>query len=148
MTTIRRGDRVGKQLQVELSRLVQREVKDPRVQSVTLTRVEVTDDLREARVYFVPMGGIGDMDRVSELEVGLRAASAFLQRKAGRNLRLRFTPKLSFRYDVGVANLVDMHDLMDGLRAGEEASDAVTPSEPLAAAVAPSEGDSTEDGQG
>jgi len=139
---------VGKQLQVELSRLVQREVKDPRVQSVTITRVEVTDDLREARVYFVPMAGIGDMERVAELEAGLRAASTFLQRKAGRNLRLRFTPKLSFRYDVGVANLVDMHDLMDGLNADEEVAESVTPSEPMTAPEATAGDDSEQEGQG
>ena len=115
MATLRRADRVAREIQAELSRLAQRELKDPRVQEVTFTRVEVSEDLREARVFFVPLGAIGETDRIGELQQGLRGAAAFLQRKLGRNLRLRFTPRLQFRYDVGVDNLVGIHDLMSGL---------------------------------
>jgi len=115
MATIRRADRVAREIQAELSRLAQRELKDPRVQQVTFTRVELSEDLREAKVFFVPLGAIGETDRIGELQQGLRGASSFLQRKLGRNLRLRFTPRLQFRYDVGVDNLVGIHDLMSGL---------------------------------
>ena len=115
MSSVRRADRVAREIQAELSRLAQRELKDPRVQDVTFTRVELSADLREARIFFVPLGAIGESERIAELESGLRGASAFLQRKLGRNLRLRFTPRLSFRYDVGVDNLVGIHDLMQGL---------------------------------
>jgi ribosome-binding factor A len=106
---------VAREIQAELSRLAQREIKDPRVQDVTFTRVELSADLREARVFFVPLGAVGESDRIGELEQGLRGATNFLQRKLGRNLRLRFTPRLSFRYDVGVDNLVGIHDLMSTL---------------------------------
>ncbi len=115
MSSVRRADRVAREIQAELSRLAQRELKDPRVQDVTFTRVELSEDLREARVFFVPLGAIGEAERIGELEKGLRGAAPFLQRKVGRNLRLRFTPRLSFRYDVGVDNLVGIHDLMQGL---------------------------------
>jgi len=115
MATVRRADRVAREIQAELSRLAQRELKDPRVQQVTFTRVELSEDLREAKVFFVPLGGIGESERIGELQQGLRGASSFLQRKLGRNLRLRFTPRLQFRYDVGVDNLVGIHDLMSGL---------------------------------
>jgi|ETNmetMinimDraft_25_1059894.scaffolds.fasta_scaffold127668_2 ribosome-binding factor A len=115
MATVRRADRVAREIQAELSRLAQRELKDPRVQQVTFTRVELSADLREAKVFFVPLGAIGESDRIGELQQGLRGASSFLQRKLGRNLRLRFTPRLQFRYDVGVDNLVGIHDLMSGL---------------------------------
>jgi ribosome-binding factor A len=117
MATVRRADRVAREIQAELSRLAQREIKDPRVQQVTFTRVELSEDLREARVFFVPLGAIGEDERIAQLEQGLRGASAFLQRKLGRNLRLRFTPRLQFRYDVGVDNLVGIHDLMRGVGA-------------------------------
>jgi len=115
---------VAREIQAELSRLAQREVKDPRVQDVTFTRVELSEDLREAKVFFVPLGAIGESDRIRELETGLRKASAFLQRKVGRNLRLRFSPRLIFRYDVGVDNLVGIHELMSGMNkeAGEGTS--------------------------
>lgn len=126
MSSVRRADRVAREIQAELSRLSQRELKDPRVRDVTFTRVELSEDLREARVFFVPLGAIGATDRIGELEKGLRGATPFLQRKIGRNLRLRFTPRLSFRYDVGVDNLVGIHDLMQGLNQ-DRASEAPPP---------------------
>lgn len=112
MTDYRRADRVARSLQDELSSLIRREVRDPRVKDVTLTRIDMTPDLREATVWFTPLGGIDDDDRVAELAAGLKKAAPFLQGRAGRALRLRNTPRLRFRYDKGVANLVHMHELM------------------------------------
>ncbi len=114
MTILRRGDRVAREIRDELCRLVRDEIRDPRVRDITITRVEVTDDLREARAYFVPLGGVGNSERIGELEKGLSAALPFLQRKTGRNLRLRYTPRLRFLYDKGVDNLVRVHDLLEG----------------------------------
>ena len=82
------------------------------MRDVTLTRVQLTDDLREATVWFTPLGGIGDDERVDELTKGLNKAAAFLQGRAGRALRLRHTPRLRFRYDTGVENLVHIHELL------------------------------------
>lgn len=79
---------------------------------VTITRVDLTSDLREATVWFTPLGGIGDDARVKELQAGLRKAASFLQGRAGRALRLRNTPRLTFRYDTGVENLVHIHELL------------------------------------
>jgi len=83
---------------------------------VTFTRVELTEDLREARVYFVPLAGVGAEARIAELQGGLEAAKNFLQRKVGKNLKLRFTPRMSFRYDKGLGNLVRVHEVMDELK--------------------------------
>ncbi len=105
---------MAREIRDELCRLVRDEIRDPRVRDITITRVEVTDDLREARAYFVPLGGVGNSERIGELEKGLSAALPFLQRKTGRNLRLRYTPRLRFLYDKGVDNLVRVHDLLEG----------------------------------
>ncbi len=115
--SIRRADRVARELQRELSELIRREVKDPRVGFATISKVELTDDLREATVHVMPLGNVGDEERAKELLEGLRAASGFLQGKAGRNLRLRRTPRLRFIYDAGLENLVRMHDVIEELRA-------------------------------
>lgn len=92
-------------------------MRDPRVRDVTLTRVEMTEDLREATVFFTPLGRLGDASRAEELRKGLSRAAAFLQGKVGRSLRLRNTPRLTFRYDKGVDNLAHMHDVLSALGA-------------------------------
>ncbi|MEE2828457.1 MAG: 30S ribosome-binding factor RbfA [Myxococcota bacterium] len=116
MSVLRRHDRLNREILRELSRLAQRELRDPRVGQVTFTRVELTEDLREAKVWFVPLAGLDASERIAELQGGLDAARKFLQRRVGQNLKLRFTPKMSFRYDKGLSNLVRIHDLMDGLK--------------------------------
>jgi ribosome-binding factor A len=130
MTEIRRADRVARLLLAEISQLVYRDVRDPRVRNVTITRVDVTDDLRQATVWFTPLGGLGDEKRIAELQAGLDKAKLFVQGKVGRNLRLRVTPRLKFLYDAGVDNLVRMHEVLGGLRSdgamGEDAAE--TPS--------------------
>jgi ribosome-binding factor A len=114
----RRADRVSREILRELSELIRREIKDPRVSALTLTRVDLSDDLRDATVRWVPLGGIGEEQRIAEIQSGLDKAAGFLQRTVGRNLRLRSSPTLRFRYDVGVENLVHVHELLDGLKRG------------------------------
>ena len=116
MSSPKRHDRLNREILRELSRLAHRELRDPRVGQVTFTRVELTEDLREARVYFVPLAGVGAEARIAELQGGLEAAKNFLQRKVGKNLKLRFTPRMSFRYDKGLGNLVRVHEVMDELK--------------------------------
>ena len=93
------------------------------MRDVTITRVELSGDLREATVWFTPLGRLEDEQRIQELQAGLRKAASFLQGKAGRALRLRNTPRLRFRYDTGVENLVHMHEVMQGLVPEDRASD-------------------------
>ena len=121
MSAPRRADRVSREIQRELSQLIRREVRDPRVREVTVTRAEVSDDLREARVYWVPLGQVQGEERIEELSSGLKAAAAFLQHRVGQELKLRFTPRLRFTFDKGIENLVRVHDLLEGItRDGSE----------------------------
>ena len=73
-----------------------REIKDPRIGFVTVTDVEVTGDLREAKIYVSIMGGEEQIQ--SSLE-GLHSALGFIRREIGRRIRLRFTPEISFALD-------------------------------------------------
>jgi len=115
MSSPKRHERLNREILRELARLAQREIRDPRVGQVTFTRVELTEDLREARVFFVPLGGVGQDKRIAEMQVGLDAAKTFLQRKVGKNLKLRFTPRMTFRYDKGLGNLVRVHEVIGDL---------------------------------
>lgn len=100
---------------------MRREVKDPRVRDATITRIELTDDLRQATVFVAPLGAVGDAERAKELLAGLRRAAGFLQGKVGRNLRLRNTPRLQFAYDAGLENLIQVAAILDGLDTATDA---------------------------
>lgn len=95
----RRADRVGDLIRRELSRLLLREVKDPRLQQVTITAVEMSADLRHARVLFTGPAGTGVADEEMK---GLRSAAGFLRGQLGRTLRLRYAPELAFEVDDSV----------------------------------------------
>ncbi|GAF71008.1 unnamed protein product, partial [marine sediment metagenome] len=94
----RRADSVKGLLQKEISLLL-RKVKDPRIGFVTITGVEVTDDLRHAKVYVSVMGA--ESMRTQTME-GLHSAAGFIRRELGRVLTLRRIPEIVFRYDESV----------------------------------------------
>jgi ribosome-binding factor A len=94
----RRADRVGDLVRRELSRLLLREIKDPRLGQVVVTKVEMSADLRHARVFFT---GAPGPDHAGEV-AGLQSAAGFLRGKLGRSLRLRNAPELAFEVDDSV----------------------------------------------
>lgn len=116
----KRADRVGDLIREELSRLLLREVKDPRLASLTVTRVAVSDDLRVARVY-VAVATEGEA-RSRQL-AGLRSAAGFLRGRLARNLRLRFAPELSFLADEGLEHGLHIAALLKELAPAEEEPD-------------------------
>lgn len=91
-----RAARVADLIRRELGELLKREVKDPRVGFVTVTRVEVTRDLRLARVA---VSVLGDAARQKESLAGLAAAQGFLRRELAHRLGLRHTPEIRFHPD-------------------------------------------------
>jgi ribosome-binding factor A len=110
-----RADRVADQLRAELAELLAREVHDPGIGFVTLTRVHVTPDLQAARVYYTSMG---DQASRRATERALVRASPFLRRQIGRRLRLRRVPELTFFYDDSIAGQDRIERLLGELRAG------------------------------
>ncbi|HEX9453916.1 MAG TPA: 30S ribosome-binding factor RbfA [Candidatus Binatia bacterium] len=91
-----RSDRVGDLILEVVAELLRKDIRDPRVQAVTLTAVKVSKDLRHARVYFNLLGGQTDCDDVL---AGLKSATGFIRAKVGKQLKLRFVPELEFTYD-------------------------------------------------
>lgn len=92
--------RVAELIQSEIANMVMRDVKDPRVQHVVITRVEVSPDLRVAKVYFSRYGE--NQRNVEEMEEGIKGlerARGFLQWKLAERLKLKNTPKLQFFFD-------------------------------------------------
>ena len=94
-----RPDRVGEQIRLELSELLQREVKDPGVGFITITEVKVSADLQVARVYYTT---IGDDKARAATRRALDRATPFLRRQIGQRVRLRRVPELTFFFDESV----------------------------------------------
>lgn len=100
MSSFKRADRVADLIKMEIADLLLKQVRDPRIGSVTITGVKVTDDLRTARIFFVEMG----KDTCSaEVLTGLGKATGFLRRELSRRLQLRHVPELFFTYDPSFA---------------------------------------------
>ncbi len=116
----RRADRVGDLIRRELSRLLLREIKDPRLSHVIITAVQVSPDLRHARVFF--SAGTGGTDRSAELK-GLQAAAGFLRGHLGRSLRLRYAPELVFEADESVDRSLHIAALLKQVAPPEETGD-------------------------
>jgi ribosome-binding factor A len=115
-----RPERVADAIRDELSRLLSREVHDPGVGFVTLTKVKVSPDLQLARVYYTTMG-----DEQARRETGkaLGRATRFLRRQVGQRIQLRRVPELQFFYDQSVAHHDRVEQILQELKA-EEASRA------------------------
>ena len=96
MIRCKRALRVGGQMQKELSALLLKEVRDPRLHTVTIMRVKITDDLRSARVFFSTSEG---QERKEEALAGFKSASGYLRRQLCQRLDLKYMPALEFFYD-------------------------------------------------
>ncbi|MBM4330767.1 MAG: 30S ribosome-binding factor RbfA [Deltaproteobacteria bacterium] len=92
----KRSDRVGDLIRQVVSEMLLRELNDPRLESVTITEVEITDDLKLATVFFSAMGS---KPREEEALLGLQSAGGYIKKKLGKELRLRYVPDLVFKLD-------------------------------------------------
>jgi ribosome-binding factor A len=94
-----RTERLGSQLQRELSTLLRNEIKDPRLGMVTVQEVRVVRDLSHAKVFFTVMGG--ELDTKASARM-LNDAAAFLRRELGHLLKIRSVPQLHFVHDESI----------------------------------------------
>ncbi|WP_026674241.1 30S ribosome-binding factor RbfA [Alkalihalobacterium bogoriense] len=94
-----RASRVGEQMKKELSDIIMRELKDPRVKFVTVTGVDVTGDLQQAKVYITVLGS--EEEKADTLK-GLSKASGFIRSEIGKRIRLRKTPEITFTFDESI----------------------------------------------
>lgn len=91
-----RVEKVQELMKQEISEIILRELKDPRIGFVTVTEVSCTSDLREAKVYVSIMG---DEEKIKASWEGLKSSLGFIRREVGHRIRLRFTPEITFELD-------------------------------------------------
>ena len=108
-----RTDRVGERIRTELSALLLRRVREPAVQGVTITHVDVTRDLQTARVYYRVLAETASRRDVAR---ALRRAQGFLRHELGGRLRLRRIPDLRFLHDDTVEQQDRLARLFDEIR--------------------------------
>ena len=115
----RRTDRMSDLLRAELSELILRETRDPRIKLVSVTGVEVTSDMRRA---IVRVSALGDDTQREEAVEALRHARGFLRTELSRRLRTRVTPELVFELDRGAEHSQKISDLLESLNGRDESS--------------------------
>lgn len=98
MKPFSRSDRVGGEIQRKLSDILQKEVKDPRLEMATVTDVSMSSDLKSARIYFAIPDGRKN-NAVKKAIKGFESAHGYIKRVLARELGLRYMPRLSFFYD-------------------------------------------------
>ncbi len=113
----RRLDRVEEACKEELSEIVHREVKDPRIGFITITRVKVSADLRHAKVYVSVMG---DEEEVRRSIEGLNSAKGYLRAHLGKHLRLKYLPRIEFYRDEITGEAIRLTDMLSRLEEEEE----------------------------
>ena len=93
-----RPQKLGDLIQRELSELLQRELRDPRVGMITITSVDVSPDMSHARLFFT----ILEKEKLEDTLHGLRRSAGFLRSQLARRLKMYTTPELRFEYDESV----------------------------------------------
>src|ERR1700753_3215775 len=111
-----RARRLQDQIQRVLTEVLRREVKDERIGNVTITAVDVTPDLRSARVHYAIFGKDGGDPKVQR---GLESAAGFLRNALSKSLMIRHTPTLSFELDTSIEHGVRLTQLIDSVNRGE-----------------------------
>lgn len=94
-----RSNRVGEQMKKELGEIIGRKIKDPRIGFVTVTDVQVTGDLQQAKVF---ISVLGDDEQKENTLKGLAKAKGFIRSEIGQRIRLRKTPEITFEFDESI----------------------------------------------
>lgn len=127
-----RPERVADQIRGELGQLLAREVHDPGIGFVTITRVQVSPDLQQARVFYTSLGKSDLLKGGQEKEAlaarknterALERAASFLRRQIGSRLRLKRVPELRFLYDESIAGQDRIEQLINELHASDPTDD-------------------------
>jgi ribosome-binding factor A len=112
-----RIERVAEEIKREVSSMLMQDLRDPRIGFVTITRVEISADLRNANIYYSILG-----NEKQQLETGtaLKAATGFVRKLIGQRLNLRFNPEINFKFDKSIAYSVEIEKLINEINDEQE----------------------------
>jgi ribosome-binding factor A len=113
----KRSEKVADLIHQEISEMLIKTVKDPRIGFVTITRVTVTEDYRLAKVYFSVAGTQEERERSMK---GLNSARGYVRKELGRRIRLRHTPEIVFKFDPSIEYAIHIGEVIRHLSGEEE----------------------------
>ena len=117
--TFKRSERISDQMKREIADILMRKIKDPRIGFVTVTGVDVAQDLKNAKVFVSVYGG----DKEESLK-GLRSATPFIRSELGKRIRMRCIPEIIFRFDGTVEQGAHIMELLRSIEVGKEHKDS------------------------
>ncbi len=115
-----RPERVASEMREHISRIISEEIKDPRIGFITVTKVEVTPDLRNAKIFFSSLGGKDEKVQAAE---GLNSASGYIRKLLGERMRFKFTPELLFRLDESTEYIIHLNEIFDKIHKEKESKE-------------------------
>jgi ribosome-binding factor A len=113
----KRSEKVADLIQKEISQMLVKSIKDPRIGFVTITKVSVSEDCRFAKVYFSVVGTLAERERSMK---GLDSAKGFVRKELGRRIRLRYTPEILFQFDPSIEYAIHMGKLIQTIQQEKE----------------------------
>jgi ribosome-binding factor A len=113
----KRSEKVADLIQKEVSQMLVKSIKDPRIGFVTITKVTVSEDCRFAKVYFSVAGTAAERESSGK---GLDSAKGYVRKELGRRLRLRYTPEIVFQFDPSIEYAIHMEELIQSIHRGKE----------------------------
>ena len=113
----KRSERVADLIRKEISEMLMRSIKDPRIGFVTITRVSVTEDCRSAKIYYSVMGTAAERE---ESLKGLTSATGYIRKELGRRVSLRYTPEIVFQFDPSIEYAIHIEEVIQHLREERE----------------------------
>jgi ribosome-binding factor A len=120
----RRQERVGERIHEEISEVLQKRIRDPRLAEVTVTGVEVSPDLKAATVF---ISTLGDHESRNTAVQGLQHASKYIRRELAHRLQMRFTPELRFALDESWERGARIDELLEKLQTSEPGDELEEP---------------------
>lgn len=113
-----KNTRINGEVQKELSRIISREIKDPRIHPMTsVTQVMVTPDLKECKAY---ISVLGNEEAQADTLAGLKSASGYIRRELARSINLRNTPEITFCMDQSIEYAINMSKKIDDVMRGQQ----------------------------
>jgi ribosome-binding factor A len=113
--------RIREQLKEEVSDIIRREVRDPRIGFLTITDADISADLRHAKVFYTVLG---DQTQIDNAQEALNSAAGLIRSQFGQRVRLKFTPEITFHFDSSVQRAARIEELLNQI-----ARESMPPSE-------------------
>jgi ribosome-binding factor A len=117
MAVGKRSEKVGDLIHKEISEMLVKSLKDPRIGFVTITKVAVSEDCRFAKIYFSMMGSLTEREKSVK---GLDSAKGYIRRELGRRMGLRYTPEIMFQFDPSIEYAIHIGEVIEHLHQEEE----------------------------